>query len=113
MNRSGVPRFGDYVWMDFDHQAGHEQKGRRPALVLSQEGFNRVAGVAYVCPITSRDKGFPFHIKIPDGEPVSGFILADHLKSLDYRARKIEFAGQASSAMLQRVLDTCHTIMEG
>lgn len=82
-----VPKRGDAVWLAFDPQAGHEQAGRRPAVVLSPEAYNGKVGLAVFCPITSQKKGYPFEVNIPDGLKVSGVVLADQVKSLDWRAR--------------------------
>ena len=93
---SFVPRRGDLVWLSFDPQAGHEQAGRRPAFVVSPEPYNRKTGLFLACPITSMRKGYPFEVPLPAGLPVEGVILADQLKSLDWRARRAEFAAKAS-----------------
>lgn len=90
-----IPERGDLVWLSFDPQAGREQAGRRPALVLSPALYNERAGLAFVCPITSRVKGYPFEVVLPEGLPVSGAILVDHLKSADWMARRAELAGKA------------------
>jgi len=86
--RSYVPERGEAVWLTFDPQAGHEQAGRRPALVLSPRGYNGKAGLAILCPITSQVKGYPFEVAIPDGLPLSGSILADQVRSLDWKAHR-------------------------
>ena len=86
--RSYVPDRGDAVWLTFDPQAGHEQAGRRPALVLSPRPYNAKAGLAILCPITTQVKGYPFEVAIPGGLPVSGTILADQVRSLDWKARR-------------------------
>src|SRR2546427_12812343 len=83
-----VPERGDAVWISLDPQAGHEQAGRRPALVLSPAAYNGRVGLALFCPITSQVKGYPFEVPIPAGLPISGVIGADQVKSLDWRARK-------------------------
>jgi mRNA interferase MazF len=83
-----VPDRGDVVWLSFDPQAGHEQAGRRPAVVLSPALYNGKAGLAVFAPLTSQIKGYPFEVVIPAGLPVAGAVLADQLKSLDWRARK-------------------------
>ena len=80
-----VPDAGDLVWLTFDPQAGHEQAGRRPALVLSPRSYNQKSGLALVCPITNQVKGYPFEVPLPPGCGVSGAILTDHLKSLDWK----------------------------
>jgi mRNA interferase MazF len=87
-----IPERGDIVWLTFNPQAGHEQAGRRPALVLSPSAYNGKVGLAIFCPITSQIKGYPFEVQIPTGLPVSGAILSDQVKSLDWQARMAEFA---------------------
>ena len=82
-----VPERGDAVWIDFDPQAGREQAGRRPAVVLSPGAYNGKVGLALFCLITSQVKGYPFEVGVPDGLPVAGVILADQVKSLDWRRR--------------------------
>jgi mRNA interferase MazF len=89
-----VVRRGDIVWLSFTPQVGHERAGRRPALVLSPSAYNRKVGLALFCPITSRVKGYPFEVSIPEGLAVTGVVLADQVKSLDWRARQAEFAGR-------------------
>ena len=89
-SRSYVPERGDVVWLMFNPQAGHEQAGRRPAVVLSPATYNRKAGLAIVVPVTTQVKHYPFEVLIPSGLPVSGAVLADQVKSLDWRARKAE-----------------------
>jgi mRNA interferase MazF len=85
-----IPERGDVVWITLNPQAGHEQSGRRPAVVLSPVDYNGKVGLAIMCPITSQIKGYPFEVLIPAGLPVSGAILADQVKSLDWRAREAE-----------------------
>ncbi len=99
-----VPAQGDLVWFNFDPQAGHEQGGRRPAVVLSPKAYNRLIGLALVCPVTNREKGYPFEVKLPAELPVSGVVLADHAKSQDWRARQAEFIGKLDEATLTAVL---------
>lgn len=105
MKREWVPESGELVWLTFDPQAGREPAGRRPALVLSPAQYNRRSGLVLVCPITSRVKGYPFEVELPPGLPVSGAILADHLKSADWRARRAEFTCHVPKEVLQEVLD--------
>ena len=85
-----VPQRGDVIWITLSPQAGHEQAVRRPAVVLSPGAYNGKVGLAILCPITSQVKGYPFEVLIPDGLPVSGVVLADQVKSLDWRARQAE-----------------------
>lgn len=86
-----IPDSGDIIWITLNPQAGHEQAGRRPALVLSPQAYNGKTGLAILCPITNQIKGYPFEVKVPQGVKVSGAILSDQVKSLDWRARKAEF----------------------
>jgi mRNA interferase MazF len=101
---SYVPRRGDLVWLTFDPQAEHEQAGRRPAFVLSPEAYNRKTGLFLACPITSKVKGYPFEVPLPAGLLVSGVILTDQIKSLDWKARKAAFAAETSNVVIQDVL---------
>lgn len=105
------PSRGDVVWMNFDPQAGHEQSGRRPALVVSPESYNRKVGLALICPITSRAKGYPFEVALPVGLDVSGVVLSDQLKNLDWRARDARFAFPAPTRVLQEVLARLGTLL--
>jgi mRNA interferase MazF len=82
-----VPRRGDVVWITLFPQSGHEQSGRRPAIILSPEAYNARVGLALFCPVTSRVKGYPWEVRIPEGLAVSGVVLADQVKSLDWRTR--------------------------
>jgi len=86
-----IPEQGDIVWLSFNPQAGHEQMGRRPALVLSPAAYNKKVGLAIFCPITSQVKGYPFEVLIPKGVKASGAILSDQVKSLDWKIRDVEF----------------------
>lgn len=88
MTRRYVPERGDAVWLSFEILAGHEQAGRRPAVVLSPLAYNLKAGLALVCPITSRSKGYPFEVVLPEQLPVAGVVLADQVRSVDWRARR-------------------------
>lgn len=102
--RRYVPQRGDLVWLNFTPQAGHEQAGRRPALVLSPASYNRAAGLLLCCPLTTRVKGYPFEVALdgPDGAP--GVALADQLRSVDWRARHAQRAGRASEDAISDVL---------
>jgi len=101
---SYVPRRGDVVRLTFNPQAGHEQAGRRPAVVLSPRAYNAKVGLALLCPITSHVKGYPFEVVIPAGLPVNGVILADQAKSLDWQAREAEFICELPAATVSEVL---------
>lgn len=102
--RSYCPQRGDVVWLTFDPQAGHEQAGHRPALVLSPESYNRKTDLAILCPITSKVKGYPYEVLLPEGLDVSGVILSDELKSLDWRFRKAKFCCRVPSYTVWEVL---------
>jgi mRNA interferase MazF len=99
-----APNRGDLVWIDFDPQSGHEQAGRRPALVLSPRSYHQLSPYALVCPITQTVKGYPFEVVLPAGLTVSGAILADQVKSIDRRSRRIEPAGKAPDSVVQDVI---------
>jgi mRNA interferase MazF len=101
--RGYVPERGDCVWLTFDPQAGHEQTGRRPALILSPGIYNRRAGLALACPITNQIKGYPFEVVLPNRIPISGAVLSDQLKSIDWRARKVQFACRAPGEVVGEV----------
>lgn len=106
-----VPRQGDIVWLTFEPQAGHEQKGRRPALVLSPQQYNAKVGLALFCPITSQIKGYPFEVRIPAGHSIGGAILSDQVKSMDWRARRAEYAAQLPKPQMTEVLDKLETLL--
>lgn len=91
MKKPYVPRRGDIIWVDMNPQAGREQAGRRPAVVLTPEKYNGRVGLAIVCPITSKVKGYPFEVVIPPKMKITGAILADHVRSIDWNARNAEF----------------------
>jgi mRNA interferase MazF len=99
-----VPDAGDLVWLDFNPQRGREQSGRRPALVLSPAAYNAKTGLALVCPVTSRTKGYPFEVILPPGLEVAGVVLADHVKSLDWKERRAEEACRVPTEVLSEVL---------
>lgn len=105
-----VPKKGDFIIVTFDPQSGHEQKGRRPAMVVSNTLFNERTGLAIVCPITTTDRGYPFHVAVMDTPDVSGFVMVEQVKSIDFRARKAKRIGKAPDGVLDRVLsilDAC------
>ena len=107
---SYVPQKGDLVILTFDHQAGHEQKGRRPALIVSNDLFNKHTGFAFACPITNTDRKIPFHVRIPLASSLTGFVMVDQVKSIDYRSRQVKYVERAPSELLEEVLsilDTC------
>ena len=95
VTRAYVPDAGDLVWLTFDPQAGHEQRGRRPALILSPRPYNAKARLAIACPVSSHVKGYPFEVALPSSGAVTGVILADNVKNLDWSARRVVFAAKA------------------
>jgi mRNA interferase MazF len=109
---SYVPDRGDLVWLEFTPHAGSEQSGRRPALVLSPKSYNGKVGLALFCPVTSKVKGYPFEVKLPDGYAVSGVVLSDQLKSLDWRSRKVKFIERTSSDVMEMVTARVLPILE-
>ena len=105
-----IPKKGDLVALTFDPRVGHEQKGRRPALIVSNDLFNRHTGMAIACPITNTDRHYPFHVAVGEGLSVTGFIMVDQVKSMDFRARQAKRIGKAPDALLNEVLavlDAC------
>lgn len=106
-----VPQRGDVVWISLNPRAGHEQAGRRPGVILSPEAYNGRVGLAILCPITSLVKGYPFEVAIPAGLPVSGVILSDQVKSLDWRARNFEKICTLSPATVVEVLGKLLTLL--
>lgn len=109
---SYVPQRGDVVWLTLNPQAGYEQAGRRPALVLSPKSYNSKVGLAIFSPITSQVKGYPFEAPLPEGLPVTGVILSDQLKSLDWRARNIEFICAVPDETVSEVLGKLKTLLD-
>jgi mRNA interferase MazF len=108
-----VPERGDVVWLQFDPQAGHEQAGRRPALVVSPKEYNGRVSLALFCPITSRVKGYPFEVPFPSGSKVQGAVLADQLKSLDWRVRQAKRFAKAPDVVLQETLGKILALVGG
>jgi len=99
-----VPRQGDLVALDFNPQSGHEQKGRRPALVISKDAFNKGTGLAICCPITNTDRRVPFHVLITGRTSLTGFVMCEQMKSLDYRSRRMKLIERAPRDLLEDVL---------
>jgi len=108
---SYVPRRGDIVWLTFQPQAGHEQAGRRPALVLSPERYNDRVGLGLFCPLTSKVKGYPFEVELPESLG-GGAILADQVKSLDWRARRADFKSRLSLDLLAQVNGKLRSLLD-
>jgi len=106
-----APDRGDLIWVSLNPQAGHEQAGRRPALVLSPVEYNSRVGLALTCPVTSRTKGYPFEVSLPSDLDVTGVILADQIKSLDWRARRAEIACRVPKSVTDEVLGKLNTLL--
>jgi mRNA interferase MazF len=111
MTRS--PHRGDIVWVSFTPQAGKEQAGRRPALIVSPDQYNKKSGLALICPITSRIKGYPFEVIIPQGLPIEGAILSDQVRSLDWKARNAEFICQLPDDAITEVVAKLEVLITG
>ena len=111
-----APARGDVIWLELrpeagHDQAGHEQAGRRPALVLSPEAYNRRTGLAVVCPVTSRVKVYPFEVQLPPELAVTGVVLADQVRNVDWRARRASPAGRVSPSVVAEVLGKLGTLL--
>ena len=106
------PKRGDVVWIAFNPQAGHEQAGHRPALVLSPQSDNRKVGLAILCPLTTQVKGYPFEVRVPDGLKASGAILSDQVKSMDWRARKASLLCSLPDTTVRQVLNKVGTLLD-
>jgi len=102
--RGWVPERGDLLRVNFDPQAGHEQREWRPALVISPRAYNEASSLALLCPVTSKAKGYPFEVPLPPGLPIAGVILADQVRALDWRARGAQHAGDAPHEIVDEVL---------
>ena len=109
--RAYVPDAGDLVWLTFAPHAGHEQRGRRPALILSPRAYNSKARLAIACPITSHAKGYPFEVPLPSGAKISGVVLADHVKNLDWQARRAVFEAKVSADVIIDVRERLRVLL--
>ena len=106
-----VPRKGDFIAVSFDPRSGHEQRGRRPALVISNDLFNRHTGLCVVCPVTNTRRDYPFHVLIPDHQEMTGFIMVEQVKSIDFRSRKARQIGRAPEQVLQEALSLLDAVI--
>lgn len=111
MGAGYVPERGDLIWITLNPQAGHEQAGRRPAVVISPAIYNNKVGLAILCPVTSKIKGYPFEVNLPANLPVEGVILSDQVKNLDWRDRKAEFIGQLPAPVVREMLKKLNTLV--
>ena len=106
-----IPQQGDIVALSFDPQSGHEQKGRRPAIIISNKVFNQHLGLVFACPITNTKRDFPFHVKV-ESENITGYIMTEQMKSIDYNSRNIKFIEKASLHTINQILGIIDSIIE-
>jgi len=106
-----IPEQGDIVALSFDPQSGHEQKGRRPAVIISNKTFNQHIGLAFACPITNTKRDFPFHIEI-ESKNITGFIMGEQMKSIDYNSRNIKFIEKANQKTINQILGIIDSIIQ-
>lgn len=111
MNGESIPGRGDVIWVDFSPRVGHEQSGRRPALVLSPRNYNERSSVALACPISSRIRDWPFEVRLPDGAAVTGVVLADQIRSLDWRARGATIGGKVPRTVVADVQEKVRLLL--
>ncbi|MDP2718539.1 MAG: endoribonuclease MazF [Dehalococcoidia bacterium] len=111
-SRAYVPQCGDAVWITLNPQAGHEQAGRRPAVVLSPKSYNGKTGLAILCPVTNQVKGYPFEVLLPEGMPIAGAILSDQVKSLEWRVRNAELICALPAETISEVRQKLVTLLE-
>ena len=107
---SYIPDKGDFISLSFDPQSGHEQKGRRPALVISNFLFNQAMGLAIVCPLTNTERGIPFHLPVPNSSSLTGFVMVEQVKSIDFNTRNAKFVEKAPTQFVEdviAVIDVC------
>ena len=112
VNPQYIPTRGDIVWLSFTPQAGHEQSGHRPALVLSPKSYNDKTSLALLCPITSTSKGYPFEVPLPSQSAISGVVLVDQIKSLDWRSRQARFQCQTTRQVIGEVLAKVNVLLK-
>jgi mRNA interferase MazF len=112
VERHYVPDRGDIVWLTFMPRLGHEQAGHRPALVMSPRAYNDKTNLALLCPVTSRVKGYPFEVTLPASGRITGVVLSDQIKSLDWRARRAEFAAQVPQKVVAEVLEKLSVLLD-
>lgn len=107
-----IPDRGDLIWLTVTPQAGHEQAGRRPAVVISPVIYNEKTSLALVCPITSQINNYPFEVRIPENQPIKGVILSDQIKNLDWRARQAEIVGRVDEEKITEVIQKIMTLLD-
>ena len=111
-NKSYIPERSHAVWISLSPQAGHEQADRRPSVVLSPQSYNEKVGLALFCPITSQVKGYPFEVSIPEGLDISGVVLSDQIKSLDWRAWRVEFICSLPNTAIEEVIAKARALLD-
>jgi len=109
--KSFIPDFGDIVWLDFNPQAGHEQAGRQPALVISPKMYNEKTGLAIFCPVTSKMKGYPFEVKIQQNDKIEGVILSDQIKNLEWKTRNAEFITKLPETEFKETINKINALL--
>ena len=110
VNEKYTPERGDIVWLNFNPGSGHEQKGKRPAVVISPKGYNEKVGLGLFCPITSKAKNYPFEVRTENGK-VNGVVLSDQIKSLDWRTREIEYIAKEAPERMNEIIDKISTLL--
>lgn len=111
VKKTYIPERGDIVWLNFNFQSGHEESGRRPAIVISPSIYNEKTGLAIFCPITTQIKGYPFEVNIGESSLINGVVLSDQVKSLDWKVRKAEFIMKTPSDTIQEVLKKSNVLL--
>ncbi len=106
-----APERGDLVYLNFNPQLGHEQNGRRPGIILSPKNFNEATGFAIVCPITRQQKGYPFEVVLPEDMAITGVVLTDQVRSLDWRARRTQIEGHAPESIINTCIELIHSFL--
>jgi mRNA interferase MazF len=104
VTKNYIPERGDIVWINFDHQSGHEQKGKRPAIVISPKEYNKKVGLGLFCPITSKIKNYPFEVRV-SVKKIDGVVLSDQIKSFDWRTRGIEFIAKETTEKVEEIIN--------
>ena len=107
-----IPEKGDFISVSFDPQSGHEQKGRRPAIVISNFLFNKATGMAMVCPITNTNRQIPFHLSVPKSSSLTGFVMVEQVKSIDYKARNAKFIEKAADELIEDIIGIVNVCIE-
>ena len=107
-----TPDSGDIIWLEFDPQKGHEQAGRRPAVVLSPANYNKNSGLAILCPVTKQVKDYPFEVLLPEGLDIGGVILVDQIKSFDWQSRKAQFCCLAPASTISEIKNKLRSLLK-